>query len=98
MLQHFCAHYGSKEDEKINVHEDFSGFSNRVADIIRNCVRPVLDELSQQKGIVKAFVTSGDTLLYSTGDVDKIGIMANVQALLAAATDVMAGKNDVPQR
>lgn len=43
-----------------------------------------------------ALLTQGDQITYSTLDVDRIGVLANIQALLSVATDIMTAKNDTP--
>jgi len=100
ILRAFVQTYSSPNEEKISATgaEDFSGFNMRISETIRNSVRPVLDTLQQQRGILLAVLISGDTITHSTYDVDKIGILANIQALLGVATDIMTAKNDLPVR
>ena len=58
---------------------------------------PVLDMLVQSHyGVVRAMLTSRDSIKHSTSPVDRLGLLANLQALLRVATNVMATQNDYP--
>lgn len=100
ILHAFVATYTSASEEKINPNnvEEFSGFNMKIAETIRNAVRPVLEQLALQRGIQVACLIQGDTITHSTADVDKIQILANIQPLIGVSTDVIAVKNDLPQR
>lgn len=78
----------------------FKAFNSKVAEIIRNSVIPVLEKLQGERGIQNAVLTTGDQVLRPHGlashDIDTIGVLANHQALLGKATDIMSSQNDVP--
>jgi len=96
LLSAFIAQYDQQLEEKNVSPDTFADFGMKIAEIVRSSVRPVLDNLQQQKGIECCVLTSSDTLLHSTAaDIDKLSLLANHQALLGAATDLMATKNDV---
>lgn len=44
--------------------------------------------VQSQRGIQITLMISGDYLLCSTGEVDRVGIMSNLQALMSVATDL----------
>jgi len=100
ILHAFVQTYSSPNEEKISATgaDDFSGFNMKISETIRNSIKPVLDNLAQQRGIQLALLISGDSIAHSTHDVDKIGILANIQALLSVGSDIMTAKNDAPQR
>jgi len=96
-LNAFVATYSSPNEEKISVTgvQDFTGFNMKISETIRNSVRPVLDNLKQVRGIQSALLISGDSITHATVEVDKLNILANIQAFLNVASDVMAAKHDL---
>lgn len=40
------------------------------------------------KGITKALLVSGDLVTYSSSDIDQLGVLANLQALVNLSTDI----------
>jgi len=97
LLECFTETYATQLEQKQQSNLDaYADFYVKIADVIRNAVRPVLDQLqATQRGIQQAVLISGDTIVHSTVDVDKLSVLANHQALLALASDTMASKNDV---
>lgn len=74
---------------------DFHGFHNKIADVIRNSVRPVLKQLQSNKGILKALLVTEDGNVASPNDdIDQLGVLANLQALTGLCTDIMATVDD----
>eukprot|EP00455_Lapot_gusevi_P041811 TRINITY_DN4890_c0_g5_i1.p1 TRINITY_DN4890_c0_g5~~TRINITY_DN4890_c0_g5_i1.p1 ORF type:complete len:250 (+),score=51.87 TRINITY_DN4890_c0_g5_i1:139-888(+) len=96
LLYAFIQQFSTVLEKGVLSLADFSGFNAKITEVIRNSVRPVLDHLQQQRGIQMALLVSGDTIIHSTAEVDKVGVLANLQALLGLATDLMYLKNDVP--
>jgi len=98
ILSTFIQNYSSKFplEGKLNIQEQFSDFNSKIAEIIRNSVKPVLDRLRVKRGIVNCLLTSGDSLHYSTDEVDKLGVLANHQALVGYAHEIMAVQSDLP--
>lgn len=96
LLQEFIGTYG--QQGKISNLTDFSGFNVKVSETIRNSVRPVLEDLQLERGINMCMLTSGEQIVHATDEVDRISVLANVQALMGMAQDVMAQKQDVPQQ
>mmetsp|Transcript_4997 Transcript_4997/g.7635 ORF Transcript_4997/g.7635 Transcript_4997/m.7635 type:complete len:251 (-) Transcript_4997:201-953(-) len=75
--------------------KDFHGFHNKIADIIRNSVKPVLYQLQYNKGILKALlVTEDGTVASPNPEIDQLGVLANLQALTGLCTDIMANVDD----
>uniref|UniRef100_A0A0A9XBR3 Putative Xaa-Pro aminopeptidase pepP n=1 Tax=Lygus hesperus TaxID=30085 RepID=A0A0A9XBR3_LYGHE len=92
-LSTFTARFIRELENHILTPNTFLGFSYDVGDVIYNSVRPVLDHLALQRGIVLALLaTSQDNrLLHSTLDVDKITALANHARILDSATEVLGG-------
>lgn len=78
--------------------KDFHCFNHKIADVIRNSVKPVLKHLQSQKGVLKALlVTEEGTVAASSlqdEDIDQLGVLANLQALTGFCTDVMTHVED----
>lgn len=68
--------------------KDFSGFNHKISDAIRSAIRPALDALTGVRGVQTALLVSGDTMLCATQDVDKVGVVANLEALFGIASDI----------
>ena len=68
--------------------KDFHGFNARLGDVIRRCAQPILNNLAAVRGIQKAvLVTEGPSpQVFQTSDVDQLGVLANLQALVAHST------------
>jgi hypothetical protein len=97
LLFSFTNSYSSElQDSKVNSPDLFSEFNGKIASIIRNSTRPVIDALADQKGISLVLLTTSDHIVHSTSEVDNLAVLANHQALLNVATDLMAAQNDVP--
>jgi len=96
ILNAFISMYSAQLEEKTpNAVDSYSDFHLKITEVIRNSVRPVLESLAEQRGIDLCVLTSGDSVMHATGDIDKLGVLANHQALWGSATDIMASKNDV---
>jgi len=97
LLDCFVETYATQLEQKQQSNVDvYADFYVKIADVIRGAVRPVLDQFQlSQRGIQQALVISGDTIIHSTTDVDKLSVLANHQALLALGSETMASKNDV---
>mmetsp|Transcript_13831 Transcript_13831/g.17147 ORF Transcript_13831/g.17147 Transcript_13831/m.17147 type:complete len:225 (-) Transcript_13831:2262-2936(-) len=79
---------------------DFLDFHLMIGCVIRDSVGPVLEELQRNRAVVLALLvtddaTDGDsTITYSTGEVDRFGVLANLKPLISAATDVMSHQRE----
>lgn len=64
--------------------KDFNGFSARIAEVIRNSVRPVLAKLQTAHGVLKAVLVAEDSILQSAGEdqLDQLAVLSNLQATL----------------
>lgn len=96
IMDAFTAMYLTELDEKLNTPDTFGAFNGKVVEVIANSVRPVLDNLQDQRGIKLALLISGDTMRHFTQEVDKLSVLANHQALLNAATDLLNANGDTP--
>uniref|UniRef100_A0A6V3TZI3 Uncharacterized protein n=1 Tax=Lotharella globosa TaxID=91324 RepID=A0A6V3TZI3_9EUKA len=77
--------------------DDFSAFNTKISEVIWASIHPILDSLiDQHKGVQLALLTSGDSIKHATHQIDKLGLLANLQALLRVATNIMASQNDLP--
>jgi len=97
LLECFIETYATQLEQKQQSNIDaYADFYVKIAEVIRSAVRPVLDQFqASTRGILQAVIITGDTIVHSTVDVDKLSVLANHQALLALASDTMACKNDV---
>jgi hypothetical protein len=84
------------QESKINSPDLFDDFNGKIAGLIRSATRPVLDSLAEIRGINLVLLNTADQLTYSTVEVDKLAVLANHQALLNVAQDLMAAQNDIP--
>mmetsp|Transcript_27182 Transcript_27182/g.48046 ORF Transcript_27182/g.48046 Transcript_27182/m.48046 type:complete len:244 (-) Transcript_27182:27-758(-) len=77
--------------------DDFTGFNTKISEVIWGSIHPILDSLIEQhRGVQLALLTSGDSIKHATHQIDKLGLLANLQALLRVATNIMASQNDQP--
>jgi len=105
----------------------YGEFQGKIAHVIRNAVKPLLDQLQEQRGIVLVLLLNsshsehdsdsslmsmssggvhmaggggaglgGLGLQHATADVDKLAVLANHQALMGVATDIMGVEGDTP--
>jgi len=95
ILHAFTLAYSGSLGSQIQSPDMFNDFNSKIAEVIRNSARPVIDHLSEQRGITIALLTVADGVLAATQDVDKLGVLANHQAPLSVASDIMAAQNDV---
>mmetsp|Transcript_9224 Transcript_9224/g.15163 ORF Transcript_9224/g.15163 Transcript_9224/m.15163 type:complete len:248 (-) Transcript_9224:386-1129(-) len=96
LLRAFVTEYARDLDvQHLNLKE-FQGFSSRISEVIRNSVRPILDNLGSHRGIQMALLVTNEWQTYSTCAVDKLGVVANIQSMLNLANDLMSAGNDAP--
>ncbi len=97
ILRTFTNRYATELEHKVSSEDAYAGFQGEIAEIIRHSVRPVLDHLASQKGVVLALLTTGqgNNILYSTQDVDKISVLAHHSRVMDLAAELMAAKDDV---
>eukprot|EP01041_Mallomonas_annulata_P008729 gene8729-18042_t len=89
ILHSFLEEYASELGHIGRNLRDFHGFNNKIADIIRSSIRPILTQLQIQKGIAKVlFVTGDGTIVATSIEKDQLGILANLQTLTALCTDM----------
>jgi len=96
ILDAFAQMYSSELDGKVSSPDLFTGFNGKIAEVISNSVRPVLDALQDQRGIKMALLVSGESLKHATSEVDKLSVLANHSALLNVAAEIMNVENDLP--
>lgn len=80
--------------------KDFHDFHFKMAEVVRNSIRPVLDRLQSHRGVRVALLVTDDSqglqIAHATSEVDQLGVLANLQALLPAAVDIMNVVEDSP--
>ena len=74
--------------------KDFQSFHHRIAEVFQSSIKPVLVGLQAQRGVQKALLVTEDSIISPSSDVDQLGILANLQAFLGYATDLMGEKED----
>lgn len=94
ILHAFVEEYGGDLTSHGHNLRDFHGFNNKIAETIKNSVRPVLVRLNQQKGVHKVLLVMDDAVISPTSDVDQLGVLANLQALTGLGTDIMTYIDD----
>lgn len=92
-LSLFTARFTHELENHVLTSNTFLGFSTDIGDVIYNSVRPVLDHLALQRGIILALLATAqdNVLIHSTLDVDKIAALANHARILDSATEVLSG-------
>eukprot|EP00468_Gymnochlora_sp_CCMP2014_P004574 CAMPEP_0167760432 /NCGR_PEP_ID=MMETSP0110_2-20121227/11586_1 /TAXON_ID=629695 /ORGANISM="Gymnochlora sp., Strain CCMP2014" /LENGTH=192 /DNA_ID=CAMNT_0007646949 /DNA_START=269 /DNA_END=847 /DNA_ORIENTATION=- len=92
MLDEFVKMYPSARHT-----DDFSGFNTKISEVIWSSIHPILDNLIEKhRGVQLALLIVGDSIKHATHQIDKLGLLANLQALLRVATNIMASQNDLP--
>ena len=76
--------------------KDFHGFHHKIAAAVRSSVRPVLNGLQthRSRAILKALLVTEDSIVQTGGDIDQLALLANLQALLNFATELLAQRDD----
>lgn len=88
LLHSFIQTYQHELKSTISSPDLFNEFTGKITQVVRSSVQPVLDRLSEARGIVLVILTNNEGSFYSTSDVDKITVLANHQALVGIATDM----------
>eukprot|EP00903_Cladosiphon_okamuranus_P008747 g8379.t1 len=78
-----------KEASSLNL-KDFRAFTYRIPGIARKSVQPVLGKLVQVKGILRCALVTETSETFQTAEIDQLGLLANLQALISLSTDIMA--------
>jgi hypothetical protein len=79
---------------------DFHGFRMKISRAVIGCVRPVLGRLHahQSGAVLKALLVMEEGTIEASGgsscDVDQMGMLANLQAILLFAAELLAGHRD----
>mmetsp|Transcript_12045 Transcript_12045/g.15754 ORF Transcript_12045/g.15754 Transcript_12045/m.15754 type:complete len:243 (+) Transcript_12045:117-845(+) len=96
ILHAFIDQYSNKMSlGSIHNLKDFHGFHEKIGDVLRDSVRPVLRKLVLVKGIHKAMLVGDDNRqTFCTADVDELGVVANLMHISGVATDLMAYLDD----
>mmetsp|Transcript_29487 Transcript_29487/g.71854 ORF Transcript_29487/g.71854 Transcript_29487/m.71854 type:complete len:150 (+) Transcript_29487:26-475(+) len=80
-----------------HTNDGFASFHTKISEVIWGSIHPILDTLiDKHRGVQLALLTSGDSIKHTTHQIDKLGLLANLQALLRVATNIMASQNDLP--
>ncbi|CAM9765674.1 unnamed protein product [Ectocarpus sp. 6 AP-2014] len=78
-----------KEASSLNL-KDFMAFKYRIPGIVRKSVQPVLGKLVHVKGILRCVLVTETSETFQTAEIDQLGLLANLQALVGISTDIMA--------
>eukprot|EP00808_Paulinella_micropora_P002491 g41694.t1 len=91
LLQAFVGHYWRRFplESKVAVEERFQDFGSKITDVIKNAVGPVLRQLRARQEVETCLLIHGDSLQFATDPVDKLGLLANHEALTAASHDLL---------
>eukprot|EP00457_Paulinella_chromatophora_P009860 gb/GEZN01009938.1/.p1 GENE.gb/GEZN01009938.1/~~gb/GEZN01009938.1/.p1 ORF type:complete len:384 (+),score=40.98 gb/GEZN01009938.1/:113-1264(+) len=96
LLQAFVESYSRRFpiEAKMAVEEGFREFGYKITEVIKNAVGPVLNKLRARKEVQQCLLIIGDSLQYATDPVDKLGLLANHEALTAASHELLLRKQD----
>lgn len=99
ILRTFIESYPDADFSHIRDISQFSSFNNKLVEAISQSARSILQQLKSSRGISNALLISDDGNAHSTGSGldDQLGIVANLQAMLAFANDIMLSKEDRPR-
>ncbi|CAH0487983.1 unnamed protein product [Peronospora farinosa] len=91
LLAAFIAQHGDELGNIGHNLRDFHRFQYRILSVIRESVKPIVRKLQNQRGILKAMLVVDGAVTCATGDVDPIGVLANLQALVNSSIDTSDG-------
>jgi len=91
ILRAFVEEYAAQLAQISANLKDFSGFNQRISEAIRHAIRPALSLLVSKRGINMALVVSGDAILHATQEVDRVGVVANLESLYGVSQDINTG-------
>lgn len=93
MLNAFVEEYANDlivSSSRLNLR-DFRAFAFRLPEVVRKSVQPVLRKLvSVRKGILRCALVTESSETFQTAEIDQLGLLANLQALIGLSTDIMA--------
>ncbi|KAJ8611936.1 hypothetical protein CTAYLR_004364 [Chrysophaeum taylorii] len=76
--------------------KDFHGFDAKIAGIVQNSVRPVLQKLQAQRGVIQALLVTEEAIVQGGGgEVDQFGVLATLQYMNVMADTLMEYAQDV---
>ncbi|CAH0482748.1 unnamed protein product [Peronospora belbahrii] len=94
LLAAFIAQHGDELGNIGHNLRDFHRFQYKILTVIRESVKPIVRKLQKQRGILKAMLVVDGAVTCATGDVDPIGVLANLQALVNSSIDTMSFSGD----
>eukprot|EP00622_Pseudochattonella_farcimen_P005465 FR741088.1.p1 GENE.FR741088.1~~FR741088.1.p1 ORF type:complete len:254 (+),score=12.48 FR741088.1:107-868(+) len=76
--------------------KDFHGFHVKIAGAVRSTIRPVLNRLQghRSRAIQKVMLVTEDDFVHTGSNVDQLALLANLQALLNFASELLAQRDD----
>ncbi|KAJ5076713.1 late endosomal/lysosomal mp1 interacting protein [Anaeramoeba ignava] len=95
ILDRFKKEYNMDFNNTILV-KSFHGFHSKIPDAIRNTVRPVLVKLQRTPGVKNALLVEDTVVTYAARQIDQLGVVANIRALLISSSEMMSLKADSP--
>lgn len=70
--------------------KDFHGFDSKIAGIVQNSVRPVLQRLQLQRGVVQALLITDQAVIQGGGkEIDQLALLATLKALFTHSETVL---------
>mmetsp|Transcript_361 Transcript_361/g.356 ORF Transcript_361/g.356 Transcript_361/m.356 type:complete len:251 (+) Transcript_361:128-880(+) len=95
ILRAFIEQYAADLNHVGRNLKDFHGFNNKIADVIRASIKPILTKLQKQRGILKVlFINEDGAVTSSAAAIDQLAVLANLQALTGVCTDAMTFVDD----
>jgi len=90
LLASFLALFPTLETRGVVASRDFDAFGGRIPDALRNTAKQILNELSLDVAISNCILVERDNVIHSTGGVEALSFLANLQVLNSTANDLRA--------
>ena len=74
----------------------FKDFHSKLPEIVGTCIPPILEKLVSTKGIILCVAVRHGDIVYSTGQIDRLGFGAHLQAMTNASSDLLSFSGDDP--
>ena len=90
LLSAFTQEYSSSDFGHFGTNlKDFHGFHDKISEVIRNSVKPVLTRLQDHRGIKRVLLVTDDGAVISPNtDIDQLSLLANIQTLTILGSQI----------
>ena len=88
LLSSFLSLFPTLETRGIVASRDFDAFGSRIPDALKTTAKQILNELALDPAIANCILVERDNVLHSTGSVEALAFVANLQVLNSTANDL----------